>query len=243
VIRRFRIAIQFLTRIPAGADHPEAPALRSSIGAFPAVGLVVAAIVIAVRWLAGLALPDTAATVLALAAGALATGAFHEDGFADTFDGLWGGTTPERRLEIMRDSRLGTYGVLAIVFLIAAKLVLLAPLDLMWFARAVAAGMVLGRASSLPPMRWLTPAAGSTAALAGTPSTTALAVGGLTALVTVVVAFGRWSWLPLLVAAAVTLVAAWVVRRRLGGINGDTLGATNQLVEVATYACAAALAI
>jgi adenosylcobinamide-GDP ribazoletransferase len=205
--------------------------------------LILGVLLLGVDEAASRALPRASVDVLLVVLLVLITGGLHLDGLSDAADGLLGGQTPERRLEIMRDSRLGTYGVLAIVFLIAAKLVLLAPLDLMWFARAVAAGMVLGRASSLPPMRWLTPAAGSTAALAGTPSTTALAVGGLTALVTVVVAFGRWSWLPLLVAAAVTLVAAWVVRRRLGGINGDTLGATNQLVEVATYACAAALAI
>lgn len=241
MIRRVRVAVQFLTRIPVGAPRFDEGDLRASTGAFPVVGLLVAVVVVGGRWLTGLAVPDVAATVLALAVGALTTGAFHEDGFADTFDGLWGGHTPERRLEIMRDPRLGTYGVLGLVFLIGAKIALLAPLDVTAFASAVATGMVLGRASSLPLMRWMHPAPGSTAALAGAPSTASLVVGGLTALATVVVAFGWWAWLPALTAAVVTLACAVVIRAKLGGINGDTLGATNQLVELTVLVCAAAL--
>jgi adenosylcobinamide-GDP ribazoletransferase len=241
VIGRVRTATQFLTRLPVGDPPFDDRALQRSIGAFPLVGLIVAVAVCGVRYVAGLVLPDLAATIAAIAAGAIVTGAFHEDGFADTFDGLWGGGTPERRLEIMRDSRLGTYGTLALIMLIAAKLALLAPLPWDAFTRAVVAGMVLGRASSLPLMRWMEPAPGSSAALAGSPSNAALVLGGCTVIITVGVTFGVWAWLPLVAGAAVVLVCAAVIRTKLGGINGDTLGATNQLVEVATYACAAAL--
>ncbi len=242
VLRRFAIAVQFLTRIPVGSPRFGEGDLRAATGAFPLVGLLVAAIVIGVRWLAGLALPDTASTVLALAAGAVVTGAFHEDGFADTFDGLWGGRTPEDRLRIMRDSRLGTYGVLALIILVATRIALLAPLEVVDFARAVAAGAVLGRASSLPLMRWMQMAPDSSATLAGRPSGSSLAIGAITVIATLGVTFGVWAWLPLVVAALVSLGCAAVIRSKLGGINGDVLGATNQLVEVVVIACATALA-
>jgi len=242
VIREVRIAVQFLTRIPVGTPAYREGDLRAATGAFPLVGLFVAAIVIGVRWLAGLALPDVAATVLAIAAGALATGAFHEDGLADTFDGLWGGATAEDRLAIMRDSRLGTYGTFALVVAFALRLALLAPLELGAFAAAVAVGAVLGRASSLPLLRWMPAATGSSAALAGAPTNASLVVAAVTVAVTLAVATGSWGWLPLVVAAIVTRVCAGVIRTKLGGITGDVLGATNQLVELGAIASVVTLA-
>lgn len=240
MIREVRIAVQFLTRIPVGSPAYREGDLRAATGAFPLVGLLVAAIVIAVRWLAGLALPDVAATVLAIAAGALATGAFHEDGLADTFDGLWGGATPEDRLAIMRDSRLGTYGTFALVVAFALRLALLAPLGLGAFAAAVVAGAVLGRASSLPLLRWMPAATGSSAALAGSPTGGSLAVAAVTVALTLAVAVGPWGWLPLVVAAVVARGCAAVIHAKLGGITGDVLGAAN---EVSVTVALAVLAI
>lgn len=242
MIREVRIAVQFLTRIPVGSPRYTEGDLRAATGAFPLVGLLVAAIVIAVRWLAGLALPDVAATVAAIAAGAITTGAFHEDGLADTFDGLWGGRIPEERLAIMRDPRLGTYGTLALIIAFAAKLTLLAPLGLGAFAAAVASGAVLGRASSLPLLRWMPAAPASSAALAGVPSTAGLAVAGLTVALTLAVACGPWGWLPLVVGAVLTRLCAAVIHAKIGGLTGDVLGATNQLVELVVFVCVAALA-
>ena len=242
MIREVRIAVQFLTRIPVGSPRFTEGDLRAATGAFPFVGLLVAAIVVVVRWLAGLALPDVAATVAAIAAGAIATGAFHEDGLADTFDGLWGGRTAEERLAIMRDSRLGTYGTLALVIAFAAKLALLAPLGLGAFAAAAVTGAVLGRASSLPLLRWMPAAPASSAALAGAPSNASLAVAAATVAVALGVACGPWGWLPLVVGAALTRACAAVIRAKIGGVTGDVLGATNQLVELSAFACVAALA-
>jgi adenosylcobinamide-GDP ribazoletransferase len=242
-LRSTRIAVQFLTRIPVGPSDVRTGELRAATGAFPLVGVLVAGIVVGVRWLFGLAIGDLGATVLAVSAGVVATGAFHEDGFADAADGLWGGATPEDRLRIMRDPRHGTYGVVALVLLMALKIALLAPLSLEPFTRAVVAGAVLGRASSLPLMRRMPAAADSSAALAGVPSGASLAVGGATSVVIATLTFGWWAWLPLVAAGAVIVLSAAIVRRKLGGINGDVLGATNQVVEVTTYVCAAGLAL
>ena len=106
------------------------------------------------------------------------TGAFHEDGLADAADGLWGGSTPEDRLRIMRDSRLGTYGTIALILLFATKLVVLWPMALGTFAAALVPAMVLGRASSLVLMRRMQPTPDSLATLAGAPDRGGLDRGG-----------------------------------------------------------------
>ena len=241
VVHRVGVAMQFLTRLPVPGLRFEQGDLRRALGAFPLVGVVVAGLGIGVR--AGLEplLGAVPATVAAVAAMVAATGALHEDGLADAFDGLWGGRTPEDRLEIMRDSRVGTYGAVALVLVLAMELALLAPLTVGAFARATLAGAVLGRASSLPLLRWIAPAPDSSAALAGVPSGAALAVGGTTAVLAAAAAAGPLAWIPLLAAAAVTTVAGLTVRRLLGGINGDVLGATNRLVDVTVIATIVAL--
>ncbi|PZF79116.1 adenosylcobinamide-GDP ribazoletransferase, partial [Jiangella anatolica] len=111
MIAGLRAAVAFLTRLPVGSS----PAPLDRAGAwFPLVGLLVGSVGLGVWWVAdGLAGPLVAA-VAAVLATVIVTGALHEDGLADTADGLWGGSTRERRLEIMRDSRLGTYGALAL---------------------------------------------------------------------------------------------------------------------------------
>jgi adenosylcobinamide-GDP ribazoletransferase len=228
-------AVQFLTRIPVRVRF-EPGDLRRAAGAFPAVGALVAAIGIGVRWSLTPWFGRPLATVAALAAMVLTTGAFHEDGFADAADGLWGGDTAEERLRIMRDSRLGTYGTLALVFLFAVKFAALAPMTLGAFAATLVPAMVLGRASSLLLMRAIAPAPESLVTLAGAPS----AWGWIVAVLTCVgslAAFGVWAWLPVIASAAVTVGAAAIVRAKVGGINGDQLGAGNQLVEVAVLLC------
>jgi cobalamin synthase len=129
--------------------------LRRASAFFPLVGLGVAGVGIAIRaaaepiWGAGIA------TVAAVAAMIVVTGALHEDGLADTADGLWGAWDPAGRLAIMRDSRIGTYGTIAIVIAIGLRVGFLLPLGLADFARAVACGHVLGRASTLVLARLL----------------------------------------------------------------------------------------
>jgi adenosylcobinamide-GDP ribazoletransferase len=237
------VAIQFLTRIPVPGLRYADGDLRRALGAFPLVGLLVAGVGVAIRVALGAILPPAPATVAAVAAMVAVTGALHEDGLADAADGLGGGHTPQERLAIMRDSRIGTYGAVALILVLGMEIALLAPLSTSGFARAVAAGAVAGRASSLPLLRWIAPAPDSSASLAGRPSIASLAVGGLTLLATLAVTF-RWEApIPLVVAALIALVCAAVVVRLLGGVNGDVLGATNRLVDVAVIATFVAVSV
>jgi len=137
-LRCLLLALQFLTRIPVTGRLAQwvgysPQLLRASARYFPLVGAGVGVLTAAVLGLAWWLLPPVpaaawVAAVAALAAGLLLTGALHEDGLADTFDGLGGGTTPERALEIMKDSRIGSYGALALGVALLAKCALLASL-------------------------------------------------------------------------------------------------------------------
>jgi adenosylcobinamide-GDP ribazoletransferase len=128
-VRLFFIALQFFTRLPIPAWVGfEASWLQHASRYFPLVGCVVAAVAAAVYFAAALVLPAPVAAVLSTAASIYLTGAFHEDGFADACDGLGGGMTRERALEIMKDSRVGAYGAIGIVCMLAAKLSALAML-------------------------------------------------------------------------------------------------------------------
>src|ERR1700760_415860 len=125
----FLAAFTFLTRLPLGSAHTDVPppSLADASGAFPLVGLVIGAIGgIAYAIASALALPALAAALIAIAATALITGALHEDGLADTADGFGGGATREMKLEIMRDSRIGTFGVLALIFSIGLRAIAIA---------------------------------------------------------------------------------------------------------------------
>lgn len=242
-VRILCVAAQFLTRIPV----PQIPVgegdLRRATAAFPLIGLVVGGLVVAVRAAAGPLLGPGAATVLAVATAVAVTGAFHEDGLADTFDGLWGGWTPERRVEIMRDSRLGTYGACALLLAVLLQVQLLAPLPLPAFAAAALAGHVLGRGSVLALIRSL-PAhrdQGSGAAVAEPVGPVGTTVAVVTTLAVLVVAFGVWTPAPLLAGGLALAALRRAARRRIGGLTGDSLGAGQQLVLLTTIASAAAL--
>jgi adenosylcobinamide-GDP ribazoletransferase len=229
-MRLIGVATQFLTRLPLRVRFEQGD-LQRAMGAFPLVGVAVAAIGIGVRWALQEPLGTSLATIAALATMVFSTGAFHEDGFADAADGLWGGRTPDERLRIMRDSRLGTYGTVALVLLFATKFAALAPMALDAFARTLVPAMVLARASSLVMMRAIPPAPETLVTLAGPPSPAGWAFAALTSALSLA-AFGFHAWLPLAATALATFGAIVIVRRKVGGINGDQLGAANQLVEI-----------
>ncbi|MBV9758851.1 MAG: adenosylcobinamide-GDP ribazoletransferase, partial [Alphaproteobacteria bacterium] len=121
VLRDLVRAFALLTRLPTPSHRGEG-AVAGCVWAFPIVGATVGAIGAAAYWLAcGVGMKPALAAVLALAAQVVATGGFHEDGLADTADGFGGGTTPAEKLAIMRDSRIGTFGVLALVLVLALR--------------------------------------------------------------------------------------------------------------------------
>lgn len=241
-LRDLRVAVQFLTRLPTGRlDDPGAD-LTAASAWFPAVGALVAAVAILCRATLGPLVGDVPATIVAVLAAVVVTGAFHEDGLADSADGLWGGWAPEQRLTIMRDSRLGTYGTVALVGDLALRASLLAQLDTVDFARACLAAHVLGRLSPLLLVARVLPArpdgqgvrAGALPVRGWTVAlVTGCGVGILVAGPGVVV----------LLAAVVVATAAVgsLARRRLGGVTGDLLGAGVRLSALLVTAVIVAL--
>ena len=134
----FLTAMQFLTRLPVPAARDFQPRwLGESLRYFPLVGGLVGLVNVAIWWLASLWFPPTVAVGLMLAASLLVTGAFHEYGFADTCDGLGGGSTRERALAIMKDSRIGAYGAIGLIMLLGLKWSALVALPVAAFALIV----------------------------------------------------------------------------------------------------------
>jgi adenosylcobinamide-GDP ribazoletransferase len=241
----FAVATGFLTRIPVTTAAPEDGALAAAAWAFPLVGAGIGAVAAFVYLAAQLfGLGEWTRALLAVLAALLLTGALHEDGLADTVDGLAGGRDREAKLAIMRDSRLGTFGGLALVLSVALRAAALAQLGQAFYAGlALIAAHALSRALLPMAMRVLPPArADGLAATAGRPNSAsaiiALLVGAAIALATLgpvrgALAFG--------VAAVAVAAAAMLVRRQIGGSTGDVLGAFQQLAEIAILLVAAPL--
>lgn len=233
-------AVRFFTRlpVPAWVGH-SAEHLNRSARYFPAVGLVVGAIGALVYLAAALAWPKAVAVLLAMAATIHVTGAFHEDGLSDTVDGLGGGWEKGRILEIMKDSRVGSYGVVAIVLALLGKFTLLAEMADAWVPAALVAGHAVSRFASttlLSAMEYVREDALSKAkplATRLTPGEMATAaictLAGLALLPPVQALAGC------VLAALATLWMARYFRRWLGGYTGDCLGATQQVAEIAFY--------
>lgn len=248
---RFATAATFLTRLPWIARHASGdPAeLARSARWFPLVGVLVGGWAAAVYAGTALLLPPSLAALLALGATVALTGAFHEDGLADAADGLFGGYTTTRRLEIMRDSRIGTFGGIALVLSLGLRwqtLLLLGPQTAAWVLPAAHAG---ARFSSLVLATWLpyVREGAPNKPIADGIGLREAAVGGAvtaTALLAWAIAGGP------VAAAVATIAAALIVLAcgrlfvaRIGGITGDCLGAANQLVEIAILLVAVAFAV
>ncbi|MGJ7579201.1 adenosylcobinamide-GDP ribazoletransferase [Variovorax sp. RHLX14] len=263
-VRHFLLALQFFTRIPVTGRIAVwvgySPAmLRASAAFFPAVGWVVGAVGASAMAGALMLWPPLVAAILCTAVTVMLTGAFHEDGLADVVDGLGGSANRERAMEIMRDSRIGAFGAIALVLALGLKVALLATLvdtetysgadDGAWLAcTAVLAAHVLSRLAPLLVMRWLPYVGGEggkAKPMADAVSGASLAVASawsLPALALLSVVFGpEQALLALGAAALATLSMGRLLRRRLGGFTGDGLGATQQLSELAVYLALAAI--
>jgi adenosylcobinamide-GDP ribazoletransferase len=252
-LRLFFIALQFLTRVPVPRWVGFEPGwLNDSARHFPAVGLCVGAVGALVLWAAAHAWTAWIAVLLSMGATLWLTGAFHEDGLADTADGLGGHVSRERALAIMKDSRIGTYGAVALLLVLALKgaaLHAMALRDLVAALAALPLAHTWSRAASVVLLATLRYAGDAEHAKAkpmaqqvGGP---ALVMALVWALLAGLVAGLAWGAAPLIVAALVAAVTTAVMARwlwlRLGGYTGDTLGATQQVVEVALYLTLSAL--
>lgn len=246
----FARALAFFTRLPV--DVPEgartAPLASCALGFAPAgaaIGLIVGLVNLAGH---GLSLPPLVAALAALAAGLWLTGALHEDGLADTVDGFGGGRDRERRLAIMRDSRIGGYGTLALILSVGSRAACLAALPPLPALAALVAAHALSRAALAAPLGWMAPARGDgLGAEAGSLRETAagpcLALGVAIALAAAWVGIGFAGGLFAIAAAA--LAAALVMRlarRAIGGYTGDVLGTVQQATEIAMLVVFAAIA-
>lgn len=237
-------ALQFLTRLPVRLRA--APDMAAMVVWFPLAGAVVGALAggvgaIAAEWTAPLV-----AGALAVTAGLLITGAFHEDGLGDIADAFGGGYTVERRLEIMKDSRHGTYGVAAMCASIAIRIVSLGsmPSGASLFASAVAAhaiarGAAVALMATVPLARHSGLGADYGQATSRRRGAVALAMAAALA----GIAIGWWAVPALGVALVAVLVTGALARHKIGGISGDVLGAAEQVAEGSVLVLLSALAL
>jgi adenosylcobinamide-GDP ribazoletransferase len=235
----FLLAVQFLTRLPVPGwfTYTEAR-MAASAAYYPLVGALIGALCSAVFWGASLLFPPLVSVMMAIAAGLLITGAFHEDGLADTFDGIGGGHTRERALEIMRDSRLGTYGTAALVAALALKTATLTALPSHMLLIAFPAAHGLSRLSSvltIATSRYVR-TEGTGKPVAKGLSLPSLLIAGVTGAAILL------AWIYLLPVAPILsglvgLAIGHVAMRaffefKLQGYTGDTLGAVQQASEI-----------
>ncbi len=239
ILREFAAAVQFTTRIPVPAYRYEPELVLSGAKFYPLVGALVAAGAIAVERLLRSHLPATLTALAVVIYLVLITGGFHEDGLADAADAFGGGWTRERKLEIMHDSRIGSFGTLAIVLSLVARWELLSAMPVAKLPWYLLAAHVLCRWTTLPLGTFMNSARsdGLGARLAHKIPLSATAIGSLLAFAIAGWALRLQAIVPIVAVSAVTLLSGLYYRSQIGGITGDCFGATNQLAEIAVYAC------
>ena len=244
--RLFLIAVQFLTRIPVGTvDAWPSDWLARAAKYMPLVGALIGAVAGAAMIAAALIFPEPLPIVIGLATAILVTGALHEDGLADTIDAFGGGKSRERCLEIMKDSRIGTYGTLALIIVLALKGAALLSLDPLSAACVFIAAHAGARLATVMTLRALNYAGDGSAKVSRPASeltpqelATAIVLGLAPGLLVLKPAtFFISTAFAFIAAAAMALMA----QRRVGGYTGDVLGAIEQVYETTFFVFAAAI--
>ncbi|MDH3236832.1 MAG: adenosylcobinamide-GDP ribazoletransferase [Alphaproteobacteria bacterium] len=248
------VAFAFLTRlgflsgrIVGGGDKPGRTIAKGDLAragwAFPFVGLVVGTVGGGVcAGALALALPPLLAAILGVAAMVLLTGALHEDGLADVADGFGGAFEREAKLKIMRDSRIGTFGVVALFLVLAGRLAAVAAIEAPLAAGlGIVAAAVLSRATMVWLMAFMPPARESgLGAEAGRPGALTAGIAAVITVALAVAALGPLGGaIGCVAAAVVAALFAGLAMRQIGGSTGDVLGAAQQLTEVAVLVAAA----
>src|SRR6266404_5812251 len=244
MIRRFFIAVQFLTRLPVPRvlDSSESE-LGKAAAFFPLIGVVVGGGAALVSVVLQRVLPLPGSVFCAIVFAVFITNGFHEDGLADSFDGFGGGWTKDRVLEIMRDSRIGTYGALALIFLVLGKLNFLSSLPAGQIWRWLILAHTASRWTTLPLCAWLpyARAEGQGKLVAKQVGALEIMTGTFTLLLILLLIPWRAALATLFVTTLVTFLSGLYFRARLQGVTGDCLGAANQLTEVGLYLTAVIL--
>jgi adenosylcobinamide-GDP ribazoletransferase len=240
LVEELLVAFQFLTRLPMSHIPYQSDSLSRSAKFFPVVGL---AIGVAASVLQCILVPHfnrALVALLVLTFLVLITGGLHEDALADTADAFGGGWNREQILSIMRDSRIGSFGALALVLSVLARFLLLSILPINRFTALVVSAHVLCRWTTLPLSYFLRPAHesdGQGARIAQKISPMSFLIGTLLSFAIVLYLTRREFWIPGLVTLAITTLSGLYYFRRIGGVTGDCFGATNQLTEIAVYFC------
>ena len=243
-MHRFRKALLFLTVLPVGKGQMRRDELATLLPYFPLVGALLGGLLAGAYWCARYFWPPEVAVFVVILSQTLLTGNLHLDGLADTADGVMGGTTPQQRLQIMKDSRIGTHGTVTLILVLGAKyLLLLTVLRTTAFYRPLVLFPTAGRWAAVyacTAYPYARKAAGlaqpftSRATLPHLLVATALTAG---------ISYACLQFMGLLAGAAVavvTVLVAWTISSKLGGgITGDVCGA---LVEIAELACLATIA-
>ena len=234
-------ALSFLTRLPVG-KHPRREEIAASIGWFPAVGLVLGVLVLVVDRITMRALPPPAVDVLLVVTLAALTGALHLDGLADTFDGLFGGYTPERRLQIMRDVQTGTFGVVAVVSVLALKWAGFNALPSDVRVEAILLAPCAARFAILPAIAAFPYARDGVGAGYREHAAAGLVLGAVTMVAAAAVLLGFGGVTVIALALACGLGIGWLASRMVGGVTGDIFGAIVEVSEAFALLLIAALA-
>jgi adenosylcobinamide-GDP ribazoletransferase len=236
----FLVAAQFLTRFPVPRVRFDPDSLSRAAKFFPVVGLIIGLGASVLQRIAAPHLSHPLVALLVLTFLVLITSGLHEDGLADTADGFGGGWNREQVLTILRDSRIGSFGALALVLSVLARFLLLSSLPVNRFTAFIVSAHVLCRWTTLPLSYFLPPAResdGQGARIAQKISPASLLIGTLLSFAIVFYFMRTEFWIPALVALVITALSGLYYSRRIGGVTGDCFGATNQLAEIAVYFC------
>ena len=237
-LETFIAALRFFTRLklPGQRGHGSV-ALERAIRYFPASGLIVGGLAASVFVVTSFFWPKTLAMLAALATAICVTGALHEDGWSDMVDGFGGGRDKDKILAIMRDSCIGSFGAVALVTLLLARVMALVEMDPLLVPVALIAGHAVSRLCAtfvLVALDYARPE-GKAKAFSNRLGCGELAFATLTALLPLLLLSPQQSIPGLALALAVTIWLARGFKRRIGGYTGDCLGATQQLAELAFY--------
>lgn len=237
-VNEILLAFQFMTRIPISGLPHEPRALARAAKFFPVVGLAIGLMAVAVQRLLVTRVQPQVLTLVLIIYLVMITGALHEDGLADAADGFGGGWTKEKILQIMRDSRIGSFGAVAITLSLLSRFILINSTSPARLPGFLVAASVLCRWTTLPLGFWLPYARedhGLGAGVAGKMPLTSLLWGTGFAVLSVAAALGLGSLLAWLITLAVTAASGLYFKRHIQGVTGDCFGATNQITEIAIY--------
>ena len=242
VLKDMALALQFMTRVPIRFSGLDPARLSRASVWFPAVGLLVGIVSALTYALLSPHLGRPLAALFAVFVTVIVTGGLHDDGLADCADAFGGGWTREDRLRILKDSRIGTFGALALILSVGSRIFLLAEMPAGTVIKYIISAHVLARCTPLPLSAVLKPARGPEGQggrVAGAMSWFTVALGTAMAVAVATLFLRASTWQPILAVAILTIASGAYYQRQLGGITGDCMGATIQISEIAIYLCGA----